>query len=98
MTDPTDALISFQQALLDGELQLQRGARDPELAVYHDKPQGIPRWTYAHLDRKTVTALAIAVVGDPIAGIPCFEWAWPSPKPTASKGAPRRLSRRPLQS
>jgi hypothetical protein len=24
MTDPTDALVSFQQALLDGEIRLQR--------------------------------------------------------------------------
>jgi hypothetical protein len=33
MTDPTDALVSFQQALLDGEIRLQRGELDPDIFV-----------------------------------------------------------------
>jgi hypothetical protein len=31
MTDPSDALKSFQQALLLGQIELQRGAIDPGL-------------------------------------------------------------------
>ncbi|AWL94116.1 GNAT family N-acetyltransferase [Bradyrhizobium ottawaense] len=73
MTDPTDSLVSFQQALLDGELDLQRGALDRDLFVHQDRPQGEVRLTYARLEGKKVTALVIAVMSDPIEGLPCFQ-------------------------
>jgi hypothetical protein len=34
MTDPMVALVSFQQALLDGEIRLQRAELDPDLFVF----------------------------------------------------------------
>lgn len=40
MTDPTDALTSFQQVLLAGEIDLQRGSADRELYVHSDWPNG----------------------------------------------------------
>ncbi len=73
MTDPTDSLKSFQQAFLDRELILQRGTIDPKLFVHADQPQGEMRLTYAQCEGKTVTALAIAVLTEPIEGIPCFQ-------------------------
>jgi hypothetical protein len=33
MTDPMDALVSFQQALLDGEIRLLPGELDADLFV-----------------------------------------------------------------
>jgi hypothetical protein len=36
MTDPFDALTSFQQALANGEIDLQAGELDPDLFVYVD--------------------------------------------------------------
>jgi hypothetical protein len=54
MTDPSDALKSFQQALVDGEIQLQRGQIDPGLFVHLDRPNGQPRFTYVRLQRQTV--------------------------------------------
>jgi hypothetical protein len=38
MTDPTDGLASIQQALLDGEIDLQPGRLDPEIFVHFDSP------------------------------------------------------------
>jgi len=36
MTDPSNALKSFQQALLRGETQLRPGVLDPDLYLYVD--------------------------------------------------------------
>jgi hypothetical protein len=57
MTDPSDARDSFQQALIDGEIHLERGQNDHELFVHLDHPNGQPRFTYVRLERQTVTAL-----------------------------------------
>jgi hypothetical protein len=73
MTDPSDALTSFQQALIDGEIKLQPGQLDPELFVHLDHPNGEPRFTYVRLKGRTVTALVILVLVDPINGTPCFQ-------------------------
>jgi hypothetical protein len=39
MTDPTDSLASFQEALLASEIRLQRGKLDPDIFVYMDNPK-----------------------------------------------------------
>lgn len=52
MTNPSDALHSFQEALLDGRITLQRGAVYPNLYVYRDVPEpGKSRITYVRLDK-----------------------------------------------
>ncbi len=94
MTDPSDALTSFQQALLDGEMQLGRGDIDPELSVHHDSPQGKMRLTYARLEGQTVTALALVVMGDPIEGLPCFELGVAVPEEYRSQGRAKKIVRR----
>ena len=45
MTDPSNALQSFQQALLRGEMQLQRGVLHPDLYLHVDDPNGQTRFT-----------------------------------------------------
>ena len=70
---PFNALTSFQHAMLDGEIRLQRGELDPDLFVYADSPTGIPRLTYVRLDRQSVTALANVMRTDPMHGLPCFQ-------------------------
>jgi hypothetical protein len=48
MTDPMVALVSFQKALLDGEIRLLAGELDPDLFVNADNPApGISRITAA---------------------------------------------------
>jgi RimJ/RimL family protein N-acetyltransferase len=73
MTDPTDSLNGFQKALEEGELRLHRGELDHELSVLSDRPQGAMRMTYARIQDRTVTALAVFVLTEPIEGLPCFQ-------------------------
>jgi RimJ/RimL family protein N-acetyltransferase len=73
MTDPSDALTSFQQALLDGDINLQPGELHADLFVHLDHPNGEPRLTYARVDRRKVIALAIMVGVEPVNGLPCFQ-------------------------
>ncbi len=72
MTNPMDALISFQQALRDREISPQKGELDSDLLVLVDHPNSVPRFTYALVEKNKVVALAIFVLVDPIEGSPCF--------------------------
>ena len=72
MTDPMNALKSFQQELPRGSLKLQQCETDKTLYVHVDQPTGKPRFTYVHLDGKTVTAMAIFALVDPINRTECF--------------------------
>jgi RimJ/RimL family protein N-acetyltransferase len=86
MTDPLNALKSFQQALLLGGIQLQRGGVDRELFVHLDEPNGMPRFTYVRLQRQTVTAFVELVICDPIEGTPCFQIGYAVPESYRSQG------------
>lgn len=86
MVDPTDALISFQQALKRGDLRLQRCELDPALYVLADKPNGELRLSYARLDGKTVTALVLFVNSQPLDGKPCFNIGYAVPAAFRRKG------------
>jgi len=72
MTDPMDALTSFQKALQDREITPQRGEVHRDLLVLVDHPNGVPRFTYALPERGLVIAVAIFVVAEPINGSPCL--------------------------
>src|ERR1700688_154579 len=87
MTDPFDALTSFQQALLNGEISLRAGELDPDLFLHVDHPTGsVPRFTYVRLDRQSVTALAIMVPVEPMHGLPCFHAGVAVPEAHRGKG------------
>lgn len=49
MTDPMDALNSFQQAFRAKVLELENGALDPTILVHFDRPAGDPRFTYTRV-------------------------------------------------
>lgn len=87
MTDPSDALASFQQALLNGQMRLQRGALDPDLFLHFDRPDGVTaRLTYVRLDRQTVTALAMFAMVDPMDGLPCYQVGYAVPEAYRGEG------------
>src|SRR4051812_38833587 len=87
MTDPMDAMVSFQQAILDGEVRLQRGALDPDIFVYADKPApGVSRITYVRLDGRTVKAFVNVIGVDPMDGLPCFQLGVAVAVPHRNKG------------
>ena len=72
MTDPMNALLSFQQEFLVHEPKLKRTLLDPNLYVHIDTPNGEIRVTFVRLDGKTVTALVSFSEGEPIDGIHCY--------------------------
>lgn len=86
MTDPMDALTSFQQAFLHGEASLQAGELHPDLFVHLDQPNGVARFTYVRIDRHTVTALAMMVLIEPMNGLPCFQLGVAVPEAYRGRG------------
>jgi ribosomal protein S18 acetylase RimI-like enzyme len=92
MTDPYDALPSFQQALRDGELIVQAGELDRELIVHLDHPApGINRMTYARLDGKKVVGLVQMVPAELLNGLPCFQAGVAVAKKYRRKGHAKRI-------
>jgi hypothetical protein len=86
MVDPYDALTSFQRALDSGQLRLQRGSIDTDLFVHADSPNGKHRFIYIRLEGQTITAMATAVMTDPIKGVLCFQLGVAVPKAFRSQG------------
>jgi hypothetical protein len=80
MTDPTNALQSFQQALLHGGIQLQPGVLDRDIYVYFDRPKGGSRFTYVRLEDTTVTAFVEFASCEAIEGTPCFAIGYAVPE------------------
>lgn len=73
MTDPSDALASFQQMLPSGVLPLQRAKFDPTVWVMMDEPaEAVVRFTYVRTHGQRATEMALLVICEPIEGRPCF--------------------------
>ncbi len=93
MTDPHDALISFQEALLAGEIDLSRGAVDRDLYVHKDGPApGEHRLSYVRLEGLTVTAFANFVRSPPINGQLCFQIGYAVPKAYRGRGLAKDIA------
>ncbi len=98
MTDPTDALVSFQAALLQGVIPVQPGAVDPNLYVHRDTPaDGVLRLSYVKLDGKTVTAFVVYVWGEPVDGVPCLQIGYAVPPEFRNQGLAKAAIRSSLE-
>jgi hypothetical protein len=87
MTDPMVALVSFQQALLDGEVRLQRAELDPDLFVFADTPApGVSRITYVRVDGRMVKSFVNATPNGLVDGLPCFQLGVAVPVQYRNKG------------
>lgn len=85
--DPTVGMLSFQQALLDGEIDLEPCSIDPKLAVHMDRPQGQMRLTYVRLSpSKIVEAMAIFTPVEPIERLPTFQVGYAVPPEYRGQG------------
>lgn len=91
MTDPTDALVSFQEALSSGRLRLERGRVDPTVYLHVDQAQGKPRFTYVHLDGKTVTAFVSFVPNGTFEDHPNLAAGYAVPEPYRNKGKAKAI-------
>lgn len=73
MTDPSDALASFQQMLPRGILPMQGAQFDPTVRVMMDEPAPrVVRFTYVRTLGQRATEMALLVTCEPIEGRPCF--------------------------
>jgi RimJ/RimL family protein N-acetyltransferase len=88
--DPSDALQSFQQALLMGDVQLQPGEIDTSIFVHADQPDGNPRLTYVSLSGKLVTAFVNFVLAGRVEGLPCFQIGYAVPEEGRCQGLGKR--------
>ena len=92
MTDPAEALKSFQTELMRGGLQLQRGAVDKDIYLYVDNPNGVMRLTYVKLENRMVTALVMFALGDhPVEGKPCFNIGYAVPEAYRNQGRAKEV-------
>src|SRR4051812_20072257 len=73
MTNPMDALKSFEQALKSGKLKVERGRIDQDLIVHLDDPNGGLRLTYAKMRGEVVGSLALLTPAEPLEGTPVMQ-------------------------
>jgi hypothetical protein len=87
MTDPSNAMISFQEALSASALRPQPCALDRNLFVHADRELGVPRLAYVRLEgHAVVTAFVNLVQVEPIDGIPCFALGYAVPEAYRGQG------------
>src|ERR1700722_4862814 len=86
MTDPSNALRSFQQELLRSGIQLPCGVLDKNLYVHVDEPNGERRFTFVRLEGKTVTAFVEFGSCEPIEGTRCFAIGYAVPEAYRNQG------------
>jgi RimJ/RimL family protein N-acetyltransferase len=87
MTDPSNALQSFQEALLAGHIQLEPGTLDKDLFVFIDEPNDKEfRLTFVRLRGLTVTALVMFVSCERIEGLRCFSIGYAVPESFRNQG------------
>lgn len=92
MTDPYNALSSFQEAVkIHGTGMLRRGSLDQDIYFFFDEPLGAPRFTYVRLKGRTVTALVMFARADPIKGRPCFGIGYAVPESLRNQGRAKEI-------
>ncbi|MGP8437845.1 hypothetical protein ACT2FY_39140 [Paraburkholderia fungorum] len=94
LADPHQGLISFQEGMRRGILQLIPVPRQVDLYAHFDQPSpGENRLTYVRLskDRKTVRTFMSCVMNGMIDGIPCMAVGYATPKAFRNQGLAQQL-------
>lgn len=73
MTNPHNALLSYQDVYANGHIDPHPCDLHPELAVLMDDANGSPRVTYSLIESGVVQAIVIYIAGTCVDGIPCFD-------------------------
>ena len=96
MTDPSNALQSFQRLLMTGKIQLEPGRLDTNLYSYVDETDGTTRFALVRLERKTVTAFVVFAQDGTIEGKPCFAIGYAVPEACRNQGRAKEIVRAAL--
>ncbi len=92
LTDPTPAMVSFQQAIRDGEIVPQSAALDRDVFVYMDNlPSGGTRFAYAQMSGRIVLAFANFVTAGFEQGLPVFQIGVAVPESERGKGRAKHI-------
>jgi predicted acetyltransferase len=91
MTDPANALQSFQQFILTGKIRLEPGRLDKNLNSYVDEVDGTTRFTLVRLEGKTVTAFVVFARDGTIEGKPCFAIGYAVPEAYRNQGRAKEI-------
>lgn len=92
MTDPSNALRSFQHQFRLGRIPVRAGAIDKFIFCFHDTLLGQERFTYVTLNRKTVTAFVNFAFVEPIDGKPCLSIGYAVPQPYRNQGRAKKAA------
>ena len=96
MTDPHDGMVSFQQALRAGIIELARVSDHQDLFSHFDVPTpGVHRLTYVRLskDHRTVNAFLSCVMNGEVDGFPCVSVGYAVPVNGRNKGRAKQILR-----
>ena len=96
IADPHDGMVSFQQALLAGIVDIHPVKPHHDLYSHLDVPTpGVRRLTYVRLadDGKTVTAFLACIVNGKIEGIPCVSLGYAVPESMRNNGNAKAIMR-----
>jgi GNAT superfamily N-acetyltransferase len=72
MVDPMDGLTAFNDAYIQGIVDVQGGVLDPSVKVHFDRPAGEMRWTYVRIEGGVAAALVSIIPAEPVGAEPCF--------------------------
>jgi len=88
--DPHETLISFQETLCRGKVQLQRCHHNSDLYLHSDRVNNLPRFIYVTLDQITITSFVSFVISHLIEGIPCLLVGYAVPEPYQNQGRAKK--------
>lgn len=94
MADPYQAMVSFQQCLRTGILDLGLVKPHQNLYSHFDEPApGVSRLTYVRLaeDGKTVTAFLSCIMNGEIDGCPCIALGYAVPERMRDRGLAKQI-------
>ena len=91
MTNPHDALVSFQKEFKLGRIRVKAAPTNPEIFIHVDFPDGNPRFAYVTLEGKTVTAFVALAEIEKIDGVQCIQVGWAVPEKFRGKCRAKEL-------
>lgn len=93
MSDPSDALKIFQEAMFAGIVDLERGRVDHDVYMHAHRGQRTPQFTYVFLNGKTVRAFATFALNGTYKGCPNFSVGYAVPETYRNNGLAKAILR-----
>lgn len=100
MADPHQGMLSFQQGLRSGILDLALISLHEDLYSHFDVPApGIGRLTYVRLseDKRSVIAFLSCVMNGEVDGFPCVAFGYAVPEDLRNRGLAKQIMRDAIQ-